>query len=131
MDLLNFGGLFYIEGREYVFLYKDLATEILCAAIILDPEITKEVKRARNAADRRNRGQEQPALLYVELCTKGYEDHSANLVTARGVAGKIESIKLTNKKLGEEDLKNIKKEILENRDLFRPSLVEFLESLSL
>lgn len=126
----NFGDLFYIDNKEYVWLFSD--GKIISAAIILNQEETQDVKRVKKIADRKGTSHEQPIYCYVELSTENYVDCSANMITAKkDIELGIEIIRRSDKRLDDGDLKNIKDQILEYRKLFKPTLVEYMESISL
>ena len=129
--MMNFGDIFSVEGKEFVYLLLD--EEIIFAARILREDETRMIKNLRIKADRKGSSHQQPLLCYVELSTRDYVNCSANMLSAAngGIDGNLKLIRSTDKKLEDVDLKNIKKEILDSSELFRPNLTEFMKSIPL
>jgi len=126
----KFGDLFYIDNKEYVWLFSDGKT--ISAAIILDQEKTREVKRVEETANRKGISHEKPLFCYVELSTENYIDCSANMIaTQKDIKLDSEIRRHSNKKLNNDDLKNIRDEILESQTLFKSPLVEYMKSISI
>lgn len=131
LELLKFGNIFFIEDteqrKEYVMLHSNGKT--IDAAIILNPEKTQEVKRLQHGADRKGISYQKPLFCYVELSTEDYINCSANMISTGQNIELGPSIKITDKMLNDSDLEKIKKEILDNSDLFKPPLVEYIKSI--
>ena len=125
--MLNFGDMFFVEDKEYVWLYSDGKT--IDAAIILNPEITKQVKALQCSADRKGISFKQPMYCYVELTTEDYINHSANMLGTKNHIELNPGIRPNGKILNKEDLDNIRKEITSSPSLFKESLVNYIESI--
>lgn len=126
--MLNFGDLFYIEDKEYVYLFSD--GESIYAAIVLDPARTKQVKQAEKSRDRKDVSHQMLLYCYVELSTDEYSDCSANMITTQEeISLGTRPIRYSSNKLDKEDIREIREEILEARDLFKPALVKHMEEI--
>lgn len=129
--MLDFGDIFYLKEKEYVNLF--FKSETLYAAIILNKEDTDLVKRLEKLSGKKGTSHQKPLLCYVELTTSDYNSCSANMLPAanKGIGQNFDLIRTSNKKLDENDLRSIKEEIIENKNLFNTALVEFLEGIPL
>ncbi len=128
--MLDFGDIFYIDDKEYVWLWSD--GEIIDAAVILGSKETEEVKRFQKRADKKGTSHQKPLFCYVELNTEDYINCSANMIVAAQKGIKLSpSIRSTSKRLNNEDLKDIKNEIIEYKELFKEPLVVYMESIAL
>ena len=128
--MYNFGDIFFIDNKEYVWLFSD--GETVDAAIILNSEKTDEVKRLEKFAGKKGTSHQQLMYCYVELHTENYIDCSANMIaTQKDMKLGFEVIRTTTKKLNNDDLKNIRDEIVAYKDLFKKPLVDFVESIPL
>ena len=127
--MLKFGDIFFVEDKEYVWLYSDGKT--IDAAIILDPETTKNIKRVQALSDRRGQSHKKFTFCYVELNTDSYIDCCAHMMGVKQPIELDSTIRPVNKSLDTCDLVDIKKEILSSADLFKESLVEHVKSISI
>lgn len=128
--MLNFGDTFYLEDKEYVWLHSDGDT--IYSAIVLGNEETKKVKDLEKPASKKGVAHNKILFCYVELSTEDYCDCSANLITVNKHSHTdYKVIRHTQKKINEKDLRAIKSEILQYSNLFRPALVDFMNSIPL
>ena len=126
--MLNFGDLFYIEDKEYVYLFSD--GESIYAAIVLNATRTKQVKHAEKNRDRKGASHQMLLYCYVELSTEEYRDCSANMITTQEeISLNTSPIRYSSNKLDKEDIYEIRGEILDSKDLFKPALVKHMEEI--
>lgn len=110
---LTFGGIFRFAENDYVFLAE--AEDVIYAARILELTETKRLtslfdKRVKQNTVNLNR---IAIFTFVELKTKEYFGRAALLhKTGQSIGIQIQSL---NIRLCDEDLKNIKQEILESK----------------
>lgn len=124
--MFNFGDLFYIDDTEYVFLFADDGK--IYAARIIDQTETRQIKNLEAKHGRRGTSHANLLFCYVELSTADYTDHAAHVGRAQKEVD-FDKIRVSSKKLDEADLRNIRDEIIESQNLFRPALVEYMKSI--
>ena len=128
--MLNFGDIFYTADKEYVWLFAD--GETIYAAMILDQENAAIIKRAGKRADKQGNSHQQLIYCYVELTTEDYIDCAAHVgPAAKGIDFGTDVIRTAKKRLNNDDLRNIRQEIIDSKELFRAALVEHVESITI
>ena len=86
------------------------------------------VKQLEKKEGRKGMSHKNMIYCYVELSTEDYTNCSANMSSIqKGMDFNSEVIRPVGKKLNKGDLEDIKKEILEYQDFFKPSLVEAMK----
>jgi hypothetical protein len=128
--MLNFGDLFFVDDKEYVWLFSDGVK--IYAAIVLDAQKTKDVKAAESQANKRGTSHKAVLYCYVELYTENYSGCSANMIqTTQDMPIETTPIRPVGRKLEVKDLIEIREEILDAPELFNEALVEHVEAITL
>ena len=121
---MNFGDVFFIEEKEYVWLFSDGNT--ISAAAILNKDNTSLV---RKFAEKSQVVGENLLYCYVELETAVYLGCSANMDQTRREITLNSQIRLSNKPLLAKDIEKIKSEILKTPHLFKGSFIDYIQAL--
>jgi hypothetical protein len=124
--MMSFGDIFYIDDREFVFLFAD--GDSIYAAIILGAEKTQQVISLEKRDGKRGTSHTNALYCYVELTTDDYTNSSANMAGALIEIG-FDGIRPSSNKLNDEDLREIRNEIVESENLFKPTLVGYMKSI--
>ncbi len=126
--MLNFGDLFFVDEKEYVWLFSN--GEKIYAAIILGADHVKRLKALGSKADRKGTSHQSLTFCYVELSTKDYTDCAAHMAQAqKDMPIDTTPIRSAGTKLDNDDLFEIRAEILDTPDLFNEGLVEHIKGI--